>query len=621
MWFSDSLKSLISGLGTSKDKSAAMAHVLRQIEPDELNAMHRSDWLARKVVDIIPNDMTREWRDWQAEGDQIEAIEAVEKSPLINVAAKVNLALQVARLFGGSVVYIGIRGDDPTKPLEIDRIGKGALQYLHVLSSYEVSAGEVDHDVGSEFYGEPTYYEVSGAHGAPLRVHPSRMIRFVGAPILDRRSATSTAWGDSILQVVYDAVTNAASAQQHIAALLPEAKLDVITIPGLGEATKTEAGRNALISRFTFANTAKSMLNAVLIDGNGKAGDGQAGEKWEQKQISFAQMPELMQQFLKIAAGAADITLIRLLQDAPSGLGANGDTALQSYYDNIAARQRTELSPAMHRLDEVIIRSALGSRPPTIYYEWSPLWGMTEKEKAEVFKMKADAARAIAGTGGASPALMPIEALSDALVNTLVEDGSLPGLQDAISEYGSLSEQEDEGEDESAALTPPAPPLAANDAAPRTLYVQRKLLNADEFIAWAKAQGFDTTTPAADLHVTVAFSRVAVDWMKAGESWNNTSDGKLTVPPGGARLVEKLGDKGAVVLLFNSSELSWRHEAIRREAGASWDHPEFQPHVTITYAGGDLDLSKVEPYRGKLVFGPEIFEEINDNWTARLKET
>lgn len=462
MWFADSLKSFISGLGTGKDKSATMQHALRIVGQEELNAMHRSDWLARKVVDIIPNDMTREWRDWQAKGDQIEAIEEVEKAPLINLAAKVNEALQVARLFGGSVIYMGIKGDAPSDPLDLERIGKGDLQYLHVLSCYEVTAGEIEQDVGSEFYGQPRSYEVSGADGSRLTVHPSRMVRFVGAPILDRRSATSTTWGDSILQVVYDAVTNATSAQQHVAALLPEAKLDVITIPGLGEATKTEQGRNQLTSRFMFANTAKSMLNAVLIDGTGKTGAEAGGEKWEQKQISFAQMPELMQQFLKVAAGASDITLVRLLQDAPSGLGSNGDSALQSYYDNISARQRTELSPAMHRLDEVVIRSALGSRPAEIYYEWAPLWGLSEKEKAEVFKMKADAARAIAGSGGASPALMPIEALSDALVNTFVEDGSLPGLEDAIAEYGKLADQEEDDADvEAAALPAPVDPEPA----------------------------------------------------------------------------------------------------------------------------------------------------------------
>jgi hypothetical protein len=217
---------------------------------------------------------------------------------------------------------------------------------------------------------------------------------------------------------------------------------------------------------------------------------------------------------------------------------------------------------------------------------------------------------------------MPLEALSDALVNELVEDGTLAGLEAAMKEYGRLSEQDDDLEDERAALASHNEPTqrvtTTTDAAPRTLYVQRKLTNAEEFIAWAKSQGFGTTTPADDLHVTVAFSRRPVDWMKAGETWSNDRDGKLTVSPGGARIVEPLGDKGAVVLLFNSSELSWRHEAIKREADATWDFPEYQPHVTITYAGKDVDLTKVEPYRGKLVFGPELFSEVDENWASKL---
>lgn len=457
MWIFDSLKSLVGGLGTTKDKSAGLQHVLRVLTPDDLNAMHRGDWLARKVVDIIPNDMTREWRDWQAEGDAIELIEAVETSPLINLAAKVNLALQTARLFGGAVIYMGIKGDDPSKPLEIARIGKDALEYLHVLSCYEVTPGEATTDVASEFFGEPSYYEVAGANGSQLKVHPSRMIRFCGAAILDRRTVGGNVWSDPILQVVYDAVTNAASAQAHVAALLPEAKLDIITIPGLGEATRTEDGRNKLIARFTFANTAKSMLNAILIDGTGQSGAQAGGEKWEQKQISFAQMPELIAQFLQIAAGAADIPVTRLLGTSPGGLNATGKSDMQNYYDNISARQRTELSPAMHRLDEVLIRSATGARDPSIYYEWAPLWGLSDTEKATIFKTKADAARALAGSGGSSPALLPIEALSDALVNAFVEDGSLPGLEAAIAEYGKLSDQEDDTGEEVAALAPPEP--------------------------------------------------------------------------------------------------------------------------------------------------------------------
>jgi len=159
---------------------------------------------------------------------------------------------------------------------------------------------------------------------------------------------------------------------------------------------------------------------------------------------------------------------------------------------------------------------------------------------------------------------------------------------------------------------------AANEAkssTPRTLYVYRPLLNGDAFLRWAKSQGFKSTLTAGDLHVTVAFSRAKVDWMAVDECWSGDGKGNLLVQAGGPRVVEALGPKGAVVLKFKSADLSWRNEAIR-EAGASWDWPEYQPHVTITYDGAGVDLAHVEPFRGELRFGPEVFEEIDEQWAA-----
>jgi hypothetical protein len=157
------------------------------------------------------------------------------------------------------------------------------------------------------------------------------------------------------------------------------------------------------------------------------------------------------------------------------------------------------------------------------------------------------------------------------------------------------------------------------DAKPRTAYVRRDLLNAGDFITWAKSQGFDTTLAADDLHVTILYSKASVDWMTMGSPWGSER-GELRVQPGGPRVVEALGDKGAVGLLFQCDELKWRHEQMVRD-GASHDFPEYQPHVTITWDAGDLDLSTVEPYQGELLFGPEIWEEIDAEFDpSQLKE-
>lgn len=607
----DGLANALSGLNTERDKAAHSYYAEPTIDAMELVNAYRGSWMARKIVDIPALDSCRNWRAWQALPQQIELIEAEEKR--LNVRGRVLEARKKARLFGGAAIYIDL-GDDASEPLDVTKVKKGGVRFLTVFSPRQLVPGEIDTDPMSEFFGMPKEFTIAGGATGQARIHPSRLTVFYGNDLPDRDiTASAFGWGDSVLLAVMSAVKQAESASANINSLIYEANVDVVSIEGLAEILKMAGGEDKVRELLKLNLDAKSNLRALVLD---------AKNTYARKAVSFASLPDLMDRFDQHAAGAADIPMTRFMGMSPGGMNSTGESDLRNYYDRVSAGQTLEMAPAMMRFDEALIRSATGARDQAIHYDWNPLWQLSEKDKADIFKTKADAARTIAGTGGSSEPLMPLDALSDALVNELIEDGTLAGLEGAMKEYGRLSEQDDEGDDETAAMPVASRPqlIVSNDAAPRTLYVSRKLINAAEFIAWAKAQGFDTTTPADDLHVTVAFSRTPVDWMKAGETWNNDQDGRITVAPGGARLVEKLGDKGAVVLLFGSSELSWRHESIRREAGASWDFPEYQPHVTITYAGGDIDLSKVEPYRGKLVFGPEIFAEVDGDWSSKLTE-
>lgn len=277
-----------------------------------------------------------------------------------------------------------------------------------------------------------------------------------------------------------------------------------------------------------------------------------------------------------------------------------------------AQTSATTCHAALWRFDEIAIRSATGSRDPKIYYEWAPLYSQTEKERAEVFKLNAEAARAIVGSGTGQE-LITREAVSKSLISRIEEDGNLPGLAAAVEEYGDLEENEPTEEELAAAAATQAANTnnvtrmqqAANDAAPRALYVRRDVLNRADIVKWATAQGFTDIVP--DLHVTIAYSTQPVDWFAVGESWSP----KLEISAGGPRQMETLGDGGKYkALLISASELVWRHKAII-EAGASWSGPEYQPHISIQI-GGDIDLSKVEPYQGKIILGPEIFEELKD---------
>lgn len=608
----DSLTNLVSRMGTERDKASHTIYGAPVLDDVQIANAYRGAWLPRKIVDIPALDSCRKWRNWQADDTAIEKIEAEEKR--LHVRGKVLEARTKARLFGGAAILIGTGDADLTKELDLEAIGAGGIKYLTVLTRRQLQARELERDPTSEWFNRPSLYTLSARNGEQVNIHPSRLVIFHGSPVADDDIGTSInqGWGDSVLIAVLDAIKNADSTAANIASLVFEAKIDIIKVPNFMASLADEGYKQKLLERYTLANTAKGINGTLMLDKE---------EDYESKNASFATLPDILAQFMQITAGAADIPVTRLLGQSPAGLNSTGESDLRNYYDRISAMQEIEMTPAMYRLDEALIRSATGTRDEDIHYNWAPLWQMSDKEKAEIFKIKADAARTLAGTG-TSPALLPIEALSDALVNTFIEDNALPGLEAAIDEYGKLSEQEDNEDDARAALGAPANTndpieeqrqrLAANDAAPRTLYVQRKVKNAAEIIRWAKSQGFDTTLPADDLHVTIAYSRTPVDWMKVGESWAP----ELKVGPGGPRLMEQFGD--ATVLLFNANELRWRHEAVI-EAGGSFDHPEYHPHITISY-GFKGDLSKVEPYQGEIVLGPELFAEVKEDWAEGLSE-
>lgn len=601
-YFSDKLVNLVANLGTERDKASGSAYAPVVMSDEELVNAYRGAWLPRKIVDIPAMDACRKWRNWQADKAQIEKIEAEEKR--LGIKAKVLDAMIKARLFGGAAVFIGTGDRDLSQPLNPDRIRSGGIKYLTVMTRRNLHPTEIEQDPESPRYGKPRAFTLAGNS---VTIHPSRLIEFVGArhPDADLAMGQDQGWGDSVLLAVMDAIKHADATMANIASLIFEAKVDVISIPDLMNNMQDKEYEKRILERLRLAALAKGINGTLILDKE---------EEYSSKSASFSTLPDILDRFLQVVSGAADIPATRLLSQAPAGMSATGESDLRNYYDRIQAMQELDIGPALYIFDECLIRSALGSRPAEIHYAWAPLWQSTAKERSDIGKTTADTIKVLKDS-----ALFPEEALSRAAVTLLVENGVVPGLEAAIDEFGDDLPDEELGEDPVSSAQPKQSTAKITDAAPRSLYVSRDVLNAGEIIAWAKSQGFETTLPADDMHVTVAYSRKPLDWMKVGEGWSGERDGKVSIAPGGARLIEKFGE-GAIVLLFNSSELAWRHMSII-EAGASWDWPEYQPHITFTYEPGTVDLAKVEPYRGAINLGPEKFEEVKENWQEGVKET
>lgn len=582
--FFDSLQNLVAGLGGPRDKTTHSEYGFAALNDVQLANAYRGNWLPRKIIDTPPKDETRNWRAWQGDSATIERMEAEEKR--LNVRGMVREARTKARLWGGAAIVIGANDGTPEKALDPRRFANRPIPYLMVMTRDQLTAGDLQTDPTLPGFGLPMWYTPTGARSA-LRIHPSRVVRFIGNPTagdLLTDTASAKGYGDSVLNTVWQALVQTDSTVANVASMVFEAKVDVIKMPGFMQQMNQQRYRDLVLQRLSLAATAKGINGTLLLDNE---------ETYESKSANFSSLDAIMDRMFQVASGAADIPLTRLFGTPPKGLGNAGESDMANYYDSIRCAQELEITPALAALDTCLMYSALGTVPPTLHYVWRSLWQTTPKEQADIGKVTADTIKTLADTK-----LFNADALSKVAANALVEANVLPGLEDAL--------EENEGSDQ----PEPAAPGMLADAAPQPLYVSRKVENAGQVLAHFSAQGMETIE-AAELHVTIAYSRQPVDWMKIAPHWAAEADGKLTIAAGGPRVMEKFGE--ATVLLFNSWQLSSRHADIR-EAGASWDHADYQPHITIAY-NTDADISAIKPYTGPILLGPEIFEALQIEWS------
>lgn len=602
MLFGDGIANLVTGLGTMQDKAQ---HSFYAFDPfmfaDLDNAFRTSTWL-RKIIEIPVDDALSKGREWKADEALAEKLE--EECDRLGYVQKVREAMKLGRKDGGALLFMGGLPGNPETPLDIEKVTAGSLKYITVLSRFDVTPGERDTNRLSPTFNEPMWYEVTGNAGQ-AKIHPSRVIRFGGNKVLSQYMGSWSSWDDPVYLTIRDAMLNSDATGKGIAHLVQEAKVDVISIPGLTSRMATAEYEGQLMRRITVSNMLKSLTNMLVIDAS--TGDGEPGETYETKQINFANLPEVQQTQLAILAGACDIPATRLLGKSPDGMNASGDGDLRNYYDKIMTHQKLDLTPLLRPLDEVLIRSALGSRPADLWYIWNPLYTLTETEAADVEKKFAETVKIYVDTG-----IIEEDVLASVAKNRMIESGQWPGMERAIAE--TAIEIDFEGRQERAD-NPPTPLQIAGpvqqkqlttDAAPMTLYVRRDVTNASAIHNWAVSQGF--TDIVDDLHVTIIYSKTPIDWMSVESSW---SGAKLEIDAGGPRLIEQF-DGGAIVLAISNRDLSWRNEEIRR-AGASSDRDEYQAHITISKAPFAGDLTKVVPYQGKIVLGPEIWTRIKSD--------
>ena len=127
-------------------------------------SLYRSSWIARKIVDVFPSDMLKNWIKITSniEPSQIKKIESVVRKT--GTKRKLKEGLKWARLYGGAAGLILIDGqDDLSEPLDYDLIMPGSYKGLLVFDRWNgiYPDIELEDDINDTEFGLPKYYNIS----------------------------------------------------------------------------------------------------------------------------------------------------------------------------------------------------------------------------------------------------------------------------------------------------------------------------------------------------------------------------------------------------------------------------------------------------------------------------
>jgi len=370
----DGLINIASGLGLGKGKRDHNRFVHGQLLGyAELEAAYQTNWIARQIVDIPADDMTREWRTIKCQA----ADEIRQEEDRLGLQASVNEALSWSRLYGGAAI-LPLTNQDFEKPFRPELIKKGEVQRLMVFDRWDLIPHAINTwNVLAENYLQPEFYTL---YQGSQKIHWTHFIRFVGAKLPRRQRVLLQGWGDSQLRRCLEDIKDTVAAKDGIAELMQSANVDVITREGLSEDLTTDQ-EAAIIKRYTIFDQMKSIINTALLDGD---------EKYDRVTLNLSGVAPVIETLMVWISGAADIPVTRLFGTSAKGLNATGEGDLKNYYDSIRSQQTSQLDRPMRVLDAIMVRSALGTMPEDYNYDWNRLTQPNHKEEAEARKIEAE---------------------------------------------------------------------------------------------------------------------------------------------------------------------------------------------------------------------------------------
>ena len=354
-----------------------------------LNSMYRTGSILQSVVDIVPQDMLREWFllpgiDPKKQKD-LDRVFRVTK-----LRSRLEEGLRWGRLYGGAAGVILIKGHEKRldKPLSLKSVLPDSYAGLLILDRWSgISPSmEVVTDMSDPDFGLPEYYEInSGENGQVVaRVHHSRVVRFTGRELPYLEKLAEVYWGESEIEPLFTDIRLYDNVMANMGNLTFRANTDTLFIKNLEQLFSV--GSTEQQKRFwnlmQAQSVAQSNFGYRLMDQENTT---------QNSQYTFAGWNYVIEAIQVNLSAASHIPATKLFGRSPAGMNATGQSDMQNYYDIIDGQRELKLRPILEKLLPVICMSTFGDVPEDMEINFPPLWTPTAQEVAAIAQAKSAA--------------------------------------------------------------------------------------------------------------------------------------------------------------------------------------------------------------------------------------
>ena len=364
-----------------------------------LDSLYRSDWIARRIVDAVPQDMTKNWLEIKSQipPDLIDDLNYVIKRTRLQAA--ITEGLKLGRLYGGAVGIMIIDGQNDIldQPLDLEMVTPESFKGLLIADRWNGAypSSDLVTDLDDPDFGLPDYYTFCQDKSElenGTKVHHSRVVRFEGGYLPYTERIVENYWGTSVLEHVFDELNKRNTTSANIAQLIFRAQLHILKMSDLGQilALGDAQQQKDLYNVLGAQNRLMNSMGLMMMDKD---------DDFSTTSYTFSGLSDVYELFMQDISGAAEIPATKLFGRSPAGMNSTGESDLTNYYDMISQLQEGQLRPILERIMPVLCLSVWGAIPDDLDFEFNSVRDISDEDRASLIQQMSGSINSVFQSG------------------------------------------------------------------------------------------------------------------------------------------------------------------------------------------------------------------------------